>query len=217
MPEKTEFSEFSDNYPLNAVPETIDFTRFFKGYCRNGESPIQGIDTNFLCVINDLSFVEMGKARNRALTHSLHPDCPSYRFTSRNGRSPKQGIDTIHYALRKIAHYVEMREARNRALTHSFRRIVRIFLFCRNGKSPKQGIAKEKRNAGFRRKHKTKKESVKGFRITGIFWQALFVCRMVSFSFFLDTSDFQRFSGSPQGIAPEDLKNYCRKGGIREV
>jgi len=43
--EKAELSEFSDNYPLKTGPETIDFTRFFKGYRRNGISPRQGIDT----------------------------------------------------------------------------------------------------------------------------------------------------------------------------
>ena len=70
MPEKAEFSEYSDNYPLKTGPETIDFTGFLRGYRRNGVSPMQGIDT-------------CGE-----INSSL------FKIKCRNGVSPMQGIDT---------------------------------------------------------------------------------------------------------------------------
>ena len=68
---KSELSEYSDNYPIKTDPETIDFGWFFKGYRRNGESPIKGIDTVKLTVA------------------TTPPKL------SRNGESPIKGIDTI--------------------------------------------------------------------------------------------------------------------------
>ena len=49
--------------------KNVDFSRFFKEYCRNGMSPIKGIDTFFYFTI------------------------PLVRY-SRNGMSPIKGIDT---------------------------------------------------------------------------------------------------------------------------
>ena len=69
MFEKVEFSELSDNYPLKTGPETVDFTRFFKGYRRNEVSPTKGIDT--------VSF-----------------NCSFHCLPRRNEVSPTKGIDT---------------------------------------------------------------------------------------------------------------------------
>ena len=66
-----------------------------EGYCRNGESPKQGIDTI------------------RARTFF-----PFFPY-GRNGESPKQGIDTFFFPRMSISLVtVEMEKARSRALTH---------------------------------------------------------------------------------------------------
>ena len=44
---------------------------FPEGYCRNGESPKQGIDTSQRFGHATIDMVEMEKARSRALTHSI--------------------------------------------------------------------------------------------------------------------------------------------------
>ena len=63
--------------------------------CRNGGSPIQGIETSFLRDgLFGLISVEMEVARYRALKHCTVTCSPTV-VIRRNGGSPMQGIETL--------------------------------------------------------------------------------------------------------------------------
>ncbi len=94
MFEKAELSEFSDNYPLKTDPETIDFKGFWKGYRRNGISPIKGIDTSNTDAVTS----SIGSRNGISPIKGIDTGwifIPYYFFiTCRNGISPIKGIDT---------------------------------------------------------------------------------------------------------------------------
>ena len=112
---------------------------------RNGESPIKGIDTStismYLLLI--IHFVEMERARLRALT-LFYRNCIRIRFRiRRNGESPIKGIDTLFICVFSVPYQdcVEMERARLRALTQHYKHNTPPTIsFRRNGESPIKGI-----------------------------------------------------------------------------
>ena len=87
-----------------------------RGYRRNEKSPFKGIDTINTAFCNGSRYVEMKRARLRALTH----------------------IDKLFSSRKYI--FVEMKRARLRALTHSSLASVVKKALSRNEKSPFKGI-----------------------------------------------------------------------------
>ena len=83
--------------PIKGIDTSLSvFTKEWSALqSRNGESPIKGIDTSADCPdCYRFRYVEMERARLRALTRHTVRMCNNNGILRRNGESPIKGIDT---------------------------------------------------------------------------------------------------------------------------